>query len=74
MLQNRKIFIKNIKRYNLGNLTSLGLKDFFLSIPGPSKELTARDLIMFCFHIAKGMEYLSSKKVNIEYWIRGRLQ
>jgi len=35
----------------------------YRNIHGPSKELQARDLIMFCYHIAKGMDYLSSKKV-----------
>ena len=35
-----------------------------IAIAGSSQKLTSRDLTSFCYHVAKGMEYLSSKKVE----------
>ena len=32
--------------------------------PGSSQKLTSRDLTQFAHHVARGMEYLSSKKVT----------
>jgi hypothetical protein len=32
--------------------------------PGSSQKLTSRDLTQFAHHVARGMEYLSSKKVR----------
>ena len=37
--------------------------DMFLS-PGSSQKLTSRDLTQFAHHVARGMDYLSSKKVK----------
>ena len=38
--------------------------DMFCS--GSSQKLTSRDLTQFAHHVARGMEYLSSKKVNYD--------
>ena len=40
---------------------------------GSSQKLTSRDLTQFAHHVAKGMEYLSSKKVNIIHSFLGLL-
>ena len=38
--------------------------DLDLFYPGSSQKLTSRDLTQFAHHVARGMEYLSSKKVT----------
>ena len=35
---------------------------------GSSQKLTSRDLTQFAHHVARGMEYLSSKKVRLYLW------
>jgi len=36
---------------------------YYGNLHGSSQKLTSRDLTSFCYHVAKGMAYLSSKKV-----------
>lgn len=36
---------------------------YYGNLYGSSQKLTSRDLTQFCYHVAKGMEYLSSQKV-----------
>ena len=38
--------------------------DDMFCLLGSSQKLTSRDLTQFAHHVARGMEYLSSKKVN----------
>ena len=37
----------------------------YVIFSGSSQKLTSRDLTQFAHHVARGMEYLSSKKVRL---------
>lgn len=36
----------------------------------PVENMSIKDLVSCAFQVARGMEYLSSKKVPAEHWIR----
>ena len=63
---------KSRAEHYYGNLHGTGLMVFLsqimmfnlIAFAGSSQKLTSRDLTSFCYHVAKGMAYLSSKKVR----------